>query len=200
MRLIKGTVGWVERSETHHPRSPEMTAYRRNIISGATYFFTANLADRRSALLTEHIDQLRLAFRYARQRHPFAIEAIVVLPDHLHTVWTMPEGDGDFPRRWRLIKAAFSRRLERAEPISASRSRKHERGIWQRRYWEHTIRDDEDFARHVDYIHFNPVKHGYVDRAQDWPYSSFHRLVRTGAYPREWSGRDDDPDGGFGER
>ena len=104
------------------------------------------------------------------------------------------------PVRWRLIKAAFSRNLETTERVSPSRSHKHERGIWQRRYWEHTIRDDEDFARHVEYIHFNPVKHGYAERAQDWPYSSFHHMVRTGAYPREWPSDGDDPDGTFGER
>jgi putative transposase len=177
-----------------------MTAYRRNIVPGGTYFFTANLAERRSALLTEHVDVLRSAFRYTRQRHPFTIEAIVVLPDHLHTVWTMPEADGDFAVRWRLIKAAFARNLETTERVSASRSGKHERGIWQRRYWEHTIRDDEDFARHVDYIHSNPVKHGYVELASEWPYSSFRRLVRSGAYPPEWPTSDDGSDGGFGER
>jgi putative transposase len=127
-----------------------MTAYRGNVVRGGTYFFTVNFADRRSALLTEQVDVLRQAFRHTRRRHPFTIEAIVVLPDHLHAIWTMPEADGDFALRWRLIEATFSRSLERTERMSASRSRKHERGIWQRRYWEHTIRDDEDFARHVD--------------------------------------------------
>jgi putative transposase len=104
-------------------------------------------------------------------------------------------------RKWNKSKspsASGLRGLERSEPVSASRSHKHERGIWQRRYWEHTVRDDEDFTRHVDYIHFNAVKHGYVERAQDWPYSSFHRMVRGRTYPREWSS-DDDADGGYGE-
>src|SRR5208283_3355822 len=131
-----------------------MTNYRRNFLSGGSFFFTVNLAERRLSLLTEHIDVLRTAFRYARQRHPFTIEAIVVLPDHLHTVWTLPDDDADFALRWRLIKSAFSRRLRDGERISESRTDKAERGIWQRRYWEHTLRDERDFERHVDYIHF----------------------------------------------
>jgi putative transposase len=106
----------------------------------------------------------------------------------LHAVWTLPRGDADFALRWRLIKAAFSRALPASEPISASRSGKGERGIWQRRYWEHTLRDEADFARHVDYIHFNPVKHGLVTSVREWPYSSFHRMVRLGIYPEDWAG------------
>src|SRR5258708_27668481 len=139
-----------------------MPTYRRNIVAGGTYFFTVTLAERRLRLLTDHVALLRAAFRDTRLRHPFTIEAIAVLPDHLHTIWTMPEGDGDFAVRWAVIKASFSRMLPKGEPVSASRLRKRERGIWQRRYWEHTIRDEGDFARHVDYIHFNPVKHGHV--------------------------------------
>lgn len=177
-----------------------MTAYRRHRIAGGTYFFTVNLADRRRSLLTDHIDLLRVALRYTRLRHPFAIDAIVVLPDHMHAVWTLPNGDGDFATRWRLIKATLSRGLQHAEPVSASRSRKRERGIWQRRYWEHTIRDDGDFARHVDYVHFNPVKHRYVEQVEDWPFSSFHRLVRLGSYPASWVDAPNDQESGFGER
>jgi REP-associated tyrosine transposase len=177
-----------------------MTNYRRNCLPGAAYFFTVNLADRRAPLLTENIGLLRSAFRYARSRRPFALDAIVVLSDHLHAIWTLPEGDADFPLRWRLIKSVFSRGLPSGERISPSRSRKAERGIWQRRYWEHTIRDDADFARHFDYIHFNPVKHGHVDRARDWPYSSFHRAVRLGVYPREWAADVGEQEFGVGER
>jgi putative transposase len=177
-----------------------MTGYRRNFVAGASYFFTVNLHDRRSALLTDHIDLLRAAFRDTRVRYPFRIEAIVVMPDHLHAVWILPEGDADFAVRWRLIKTAFSRALPRGEYISASRASKGERGIWQRRYWEHTLRDEDDFLRHVDYIHFNPVKHGHVARVQDWPYSSFHRMVRRGVYPRDWASDARDDNGGFGER
>jgi putative transposase len=152
-----------------------MTAYRRNFLPGGTYFFTVNLEDRTLTVLVDHIDRLRAAFRDVRARHPFTVQAIVILPDHLHTIWTLPDGDSDFPTRWRLIKSAFSRGLARAEPIPPSRAAKSERGIWQRRYWERTIRDEDDFATHVDYIHFNPVRHGHAPDPSAWPYSSFHR-------------------------
>ena len=177
-----------------------MTSYRRNFVQGGNFFFTVNLADRRRRLLVEHIDLLRHAFREVHQRHPFSIEAMVVLPDHLHAIWTLPDGDRDFSVRWRLIKAGFSRQLPAGEQISLSRAAKAERGIWQRRYWEHTLRDDEDFARHLDYIHFNPVKHGHVARACDWPCSSFHRWVRLGAYPEDWASDPPGETAGFGER
>jgi putative transposase len=155
-----------------------MTGYRRNFVPGGSFFFTVNLADRRSRLLTEHIDLLRTAFRETKAAHPFTVEAIVILPDHLHTIWSLPERDYDFARRWRLIKARFSRAVPKGEPISESRRSKSERGLWQRRYWEHTLRDEGDFVRHADYIHFNPVKHGHVTRVSNWPYSSFHRMPR----------------------
>ncbi|WOH68374.1 REP-associated tyrosine transposase [Bradyrhizobium sp. BWA-3-5] len=149
-----------------------MTAYRRNFIPGGCFFFTVNLADRRSRLLTEHVDVLRFAFRETRERHPFTIDAIVILPDHLHAVWTVPEDNRDFATRWRLIKSTFSRSFGVGEPISDSRAAKRERGIWQRRYWEHTIRDEDDFARHIDYVHINSVKHGLMrsnkNAARDW--------------------------------
>ncbi len=176
-----------------------MTNYRRNFVPGGSYFFTVNLADRRSRLLTDEISLLRAAFRETREAHPFRIDAIVVLPDHLHAIWTLPDGDPDFALRWRLIKAAFSRALPRKEAISRSRLDKGERGIWQRRYWERTLRDEADFARHADYIHRNPMKHGHVRRVSDWPHSSFHRMVRLGIYPLDWAG-DIDDDSGFGER
>jgi putative transposase len=165
-----------------------MANYRRNFIPGGTFFFTVNLADRRSCLLIARVDLLRTAFRDVRRRYPFEIEAIVVLPDHLHTIWTLPDDDADFALRWRLIKTGFSRGLRRTERVSASRADKGERGIWQRRYWEHTLRDEVDFARHADYIHFNPLKHGHVRRVRDWPYSSFRRMVRLNIYPLDWSG------------
>jgi putative transposase len=138
--------------------------------------------------LNDHIDLLRAAFREVRARHPFTIEATVILPDHLHAIWTLQEQDADFALRWRLIKSAFSHGLMRGERISTSRVSKGERRIWQRRYWKHTLRDQDDFSRHLDYIHFNPVKHGYAPRVQDWPYSSFLRWVRLGAYPENWAG------------
>lgn len=177
-----------------------MTTYRRNFVPGGSYFFTVNAAERRSRLLIDNIGLLRRAFRDARRRHPFTLDAIAVLPDHLHAIWSLPEGDSDFAVRWQLVKSAFSRGVPRGEPISASRRRKRERGIWQRRYWEHTLRDEDDFARHVDYILFNAVKHGHVRRVRDWPFSSFHRMVRLGIYPQDWAGGPTEAEGGFGER
>lgn len=124
-----------------------------------------------------------------RARHPFTIEAAVILPDHLHAIWTLPEQDADFALRRRLIKSAFSHGLMRGERISTSRVSKGERGIWQRRYWEHTLRDQDDFIRHLDYIHLNPVKHGYAPRVQDWPYSSFRGLGQAWCLSRRLGGR-----------
>lgn len=163
-----------------------MPRYIRSPLQGACYFFTVNLADRKADSLTCHIHHLREAFRDVRSRHPFTIPAAVVLPDHLHCLWQLPPGDSDFAVRWGSIKAAFSRGLPATEPRNLSRSKRGERGIWQRRFWEHRIRDDEDYRRHVEYIHFNPVKHGYVLRAMDWPYSSFRRFVKAGLYSEDW--------------
>ena len=113
---------------------------------------------------------------------------MVVLPDHLHVIWTLPPGDADYPLRWALIKSAFSRSLPKTEFIRDSRLAKRERGIWQRRYWEHQIKDEADLQAHVDYLHFNLVKHGYVRCVADWPFSSFHRYVRQGLLPADWAG------------
>ena len=177
-----------------------MSNYRRNFVEGGSYFFTVNLADRRSCLLVDRIDLVRHAFRYTTSRHPFTINAIVVLPDHLHAIWTLRPGDADYATRWRLIKTVFSRGLERLEERSESRRLKRERGIWQRRYWEHTLRDEDDVGRHFDYIHFNPVKHGHVESAIDWPYSSFRRFVRRGLYSADWGGVIGPEETAFGER
>ena len=160
--------------------------YRRSLVPGGTFFFTVNLADRQGDLLTANIELLRATMRLIRQRHPFEIVAMVVLPDHLHAVWCLPEGDADHPKRWSLIKAGFSRGLPRTESIRASRLGKRERGIWQRRYWEHQIRDNGDLVRHVEYVHFNPVRHGYVKQAADWPYSLIHRFIREGRVAETW--------------
>ena len=176
-----------------------MTSYRRNFLAGGSFFFTVNLEERHLRLLTDHIDTLRQAFREIRRHHPFTIDAIVVLPDHLHTVWTLPEGDANFATHWRLIKSAFSRNLASGERICQSRAPKGERGIWQRRYWEHTIRDEDDFARHIDYVHINPVKHRLVTRVRDWPYSSFHRMAELGLYPDDWAGDATNDGKDFGE-
>ncbi len=167
-----------------------MTNYRRNRVPGASYFFTVALADRSCDLLTRHIDLLRAAVTQTKQQLPFTIDAVVILPEHLHCIWTLPPADSDYSTRWKKIKSAFSRAITTSpnEPISASRTAKGERGIWQRRFWEHTLRDDEDYAHHVDYIHFNPVKHGLVQRVSEWPHSSFHRHVRDGHYPSDWGG------------
>ncbi|MFZ3236675.1 MAG: transposase [Stellaceae bacterium] len=163
-----------------------MPNYRRNRVAGATYFFTVNLHDRRSRLLLTHIDALREVVREVRRQLPFRIDGWVVLPDHMHCLWTLPEGDSDFPDRWRRIKAGFSKSLPDAG--NGGRPHKGERGIWQRGYWEHTIRDDGDYAAHMDYIHFNPVKHGLAQDPGDWPFSSFRRCVAAGLYPAGWLG------------
>ena len=165
-----------------------MPDYRRLWVPGGTYFFTVNLADRSRRLLVERMDALRESADAVRAVHPFAGVAWCVLPDHLHTVWALPPGDADFATRWMLIKAGFSRRIASGERVSPSRCRHHERGIWRRRYWEHLIRDERDLRNHIDYIHFNPVKHRYASRVRDWPYSSFHRFVREGVLPADWSG------------
>ncbi len=162
--------------------------YRRSDVPGASYFFTVNLAERRKTLLVDYVDMLREAMKKVKQNHPFCIDAIVIMPDHLHTIWTLPKDDADFSKRWGLIKAMFSRCLEKTERISTSRLDKGERGIWQRRFWEHLIRDDHDYERHVDYIHYNPVKHGYVNRPTEWQYSSIHRFIEQGSIAPDWSG------------
>ena len=160
--------------------------YRRAKHKGGCYFFTVNLAERNRSLLTDHVDELRLCMKKTQQKHPYFVEAIVILPDHLHAVWTLPPEDNDYATRWMLIKSAFSRGLPKDERINTSRLKKRERGIWQRRYWEHLIRDDHDFARHIDYIHYNPVKHGYVNHPVDWQYSSIHRFIRRGILDKNW--------------
>jgi putative transposase len=161
--------------------------YHRNRVPGGTYFFTVNLLERRSHLLVEHIDALHEAVRQVRTRQPFHIDAWVVLPDHMHCVWTLPPGDVDYSGRWKAIKIRFAKAIPRTERLSAVRMRKRERerGIWQRRFWEHTIRDEHDYAAHMDYVHINPFKHGLVHQVRDWPYSSFHRLVEAGIYPSD---------------
>ena len=165
-----------------------MSDYRRIRIPGGTYFFTANLLRRDERLLVDHIDSLREAFRFVRSQRRFEVIAAVVLPDHLHCIWRLPEGDADFPTRWRHIKTLFLRSLTRVDARSRCRVVKAERAIWQRRYWEHLTREERDLAAHVDYIHFNPVKHGHVNRAGDWPYSTFHRYVVDGRLPSDWGG------------
>ena len=164
-----------------------MPNYRVNRVEGGCYFFTVNLRDRRSDLLVTEIGALRRAVRAARARHPFHIDAWVVLPVQMHCLWTLPPDDFDFPVRWRTIKALVSRAVPPAGDRPASLVRKRESGIWQRRYWEHTIRDDQDYAAHMDYIHCNPVKHGLAARPADWPFSSFAKCAALGLYPANWA-------------
>jgi len=166
-----------------------MTQYRRPTVPGAAWFFTVNLAERKgNRLLVEEIDTLRAAFRAVRSVHTFRVDAAVILPEHLHCIWTLPPGDSDFSTRWGLIKGNFSRAIQKGERRSPSRVKRGERGLWQRRFWEHLIRDESDFRRHVDYIHWNPVKHGWVERVVDWPHSSFHAYVQRGLYVDNWGG------------
>jgi putative transposase len=160
--------------------------YRRQTQANCCYFFTVNLLHRRSGLLLSHIETLRQAFIRVKADHPFQQIAVVILPDHLHTIWRLPAGDSNYALRWALIKSGFSRNLPHGEPRSPSRQQKRERGIWQRRYWEHCIRDQYDLEQHIAYIHFNPVKHGYVKQASDWPHSSIHHFIERGILPLNW--------------
>jgi len=154
-----------------------MPLYRRNHLSGGTYFFTVNLQDRTQTYLTDYIDILRNAVRTVKNNRPFKIDAWVVLPDHMHAIWTLPKSDSDYSSRWREIKKKFTKELRRLginQPI------------WQNRFWEHTIRDQTDFNHHFDYVHINPLKHRHVLAVEDWPYSTFHRSVKEGIYPIDW--------------
>lgn len=155
--------------------------YRRTKTPGATYAFTLVTYNRQPIFqCPETINVLRQSFYTVKQCHPFHIDAIVILPDHLHCLWTLPEHDANFSTRWRLIKSHFTRHCpdQYKQPRSISRLRKKEQAVWQRRFWEHQIRNDDDFNRHVGYIHYNPVKHGYVKSLVEWPYSSIHRYIR----------------------
>jgi putative transposase len=176
-----------------------MVRYRRNYAAGGTFFFTVTLANRASRVLIDRIDALRDAVAATRRNHPFTIDAVVVLPDHLHMVMTLPEADADYPNRWSLMKRGFTERVIESG-ITVPRRHNGELALWQDRFWEHTIRDASDFARHVDYVHFNPVKHGLVQRVSDWPHSSFHRYVRHGTLPLDWAGDVSEYSGHFGER
>jgi putative transposase len=165
-----------------------MPNYRRAFVPGGCWFFTVNLLERRQTLLVDHIDVLRNAVAKTRRSYPFEIDAVVVLPDHVHAVWTLPPGDSNFSTRWRLIKSYFVKALPKRERLSAVRQARGERGVWQRRFWEHLIRDERDYARHVEYCYINPIKHGLARRVRDWPHSSFHRDVERGIFPQDWAG------------
>ncbi|HDT1383551.1 TPA: transposase [Klebsiella aerogenes] len=160
-----------------------MSNYRRSYLPGGCWFFTVNLQNRHSDLLTRHIVHLRAAIAWAKRKRPFQINSWVVLPEHMHCIWTLPEGDSDYSGRWREIKKSFTRALAQSQ-------------IWQPRFWEHAIRNDEDYRRHMDYVYINPVKHRLVGRVSDWPYSTFHRDVRQGLYPEDWAGHIAEMDAG----
>jgi putative transposase len=165
-----------------------MPNYRRVRVPGGTYSFTVNLLERRRTLLVDHIVELRESFRAAHADRPFALLAWVILPDHLHCVWRLPEDDDDNATRWRHIKSGFTRAMAAGERLSTRRQLKAERGIWQRRYWESLARDEEHLRRCINYVHLNPQKHGHVERVVDWPHSSFHRYVKAGRLPADWGG------------
>jgi len=158
-----------------------MKRYRRAYQAGGWYFFTVVTYGREKILThPKGIERLREAFQQVMGKHPFSIDGIVVLPDHIHCLWRLPEDDADFSVRWRLIKRHYSIGFD------AAVTGRREKRIWQPRFWEHLIRDEEDWRRHMDYVHYNPVKHGYVNAAGDWPYSSFKNAVKRGWYPANW--------------
>jgi len=158
-----------------------MSNYRRANTKGATYFFTVVTKERKHWFNNEEsINFLRQAFHVTMNERPFIIEAVVILPDHLHCIWKLPEDDSDYSGRWREIKKRVSRKLDRTSNLRG------ERPVWQRRFWEHQIRNEQDWCNHMDYIHYNPVKHQLVERVGDWPWSSFHRAVAKGCYESDW--------------
>ena len=183
-----------------------MPEYRRIKTAGGTYFFTLVTHLRRPILTNEIVRlALRQGIQRARQTLPFQIDAWVLLPDHLHAIWTLPPEDDNYAARWAIIKRQVStlcgKQFNELEELSNSKRKRQESGIWQRRYWEHQIRDELDFKRHMDYLHWNPVKHGHVLNAADWPFSSFHRLVTQEIYPPDWGGTaiEEANDTNFGE-
>jgi putative transposase len=182
-----------------------MATFRRSVVPGATYFFTVNTYQRLRVLTdSPFYGALKNALQQVKTEHPFTIDAFVLLPNHLHCIWTLPPGDANYALRWNFTKRLVSQATRQfvEPPINNSRQQRRELGLWQRRFWEHQIRDEQDFIKHVEYIHWNPVKHGYVIRVKDWPYSSFHRYVRQGLYPLDWASVDEataTAEGDYGE-
>lgn len=164
-----------------------MVNYRRDYSKGAIYFFTVTLQNRQSTYLTSYIDLLGHVFRQVRAKAYFTTHAIVVLPEHLHTIWELPPDDCDYSLRWRLIKTGFAQGLINKK-ISLIKNHRKEYNLWQNRFWEHRIRDENDLQKHIDYIHNNPVKHGYSQTPIDWPHSSIHRYIKRGIIPKHWGG------------
>ena len=176
-----------------------MVQYRRNLLPGGTYFFTQTLQDRCADYLTQHIDLLRMAMKKTQQQAPFKIVAIVVLPEHMHTIWTLPENDNQYANRWRLIKSYFTQSLCMRHTPKIYKNKRGEYNLWQTRYWEHTIRNEHDLNNHIDYIHYNPVKHGLVKNPIDWPYSSLHSYIKKDILPPHWGENVRFPVMNFGE-
>ncbi len=165
-----------------------MVDYRRNRVAGGTYFLTITLRDRSSDLLARYIDCLRDAYATAQRRRPFETVAVCILPDHFHAVWTLPEGDADYSSRASHLKGRFVRLIEaRGFIVTRNAAGDEVTNVWQSRFWEHTIRDERDLQNHVDYAHFNPVKHGLAVRASDWPHSSIHRYIERGELSVDWA-------------
>ena len=162
-----------------------MVNYRRSIQPGGTFFFTATLRNRTSHLLTDNVDLLKAAFKKVKAQQPFHIKAYVILPEHLHMIWELPTGDWDYSVRWKKIKTLFSKSVYKSG-IALSKTKHNEYRLWQRRFWEHTITNITDFENHVNYIHYNPIKHGLVKELRDWPHSSFHHYVLQGQLPEHW--------------
>jgi len=169
-----------------------MSNYIRLKSEGGTFFFTVVTYKRQPVFdIPECIKHLRASIKETRRTYPFDIDAWVLLPEHMHCILTLPDKDNNYSRLWGLIKQGFTKRAKGLlldQSISLSRIKHREASVWQRRFWEHEIRGEEDFNNHIDYIHYNPVKHGYVKRVQDWPFSTFHRYVKEGVYPVDWAG------------
>ena len=169
-----------------------MSNYRRDNSQGATWFFTVVTYQRREFLCDDRVRvALRSAIRKVQAKYPFIIEAWVLLPDHFHCIWTLPELDSNFQLRISLLKRfvtrACSEFLHRDSLSTPSKRKRNESTIWQRRYWEHKINDEKDFKHHMDYIHYNPVKHELAQSPIEWPYSTIHRLTKNRVYPENWA-------------
>ncbi|MFL0797173.1 MAG: transposase [Cellvibrionaceae bacterium] len=162
-----------------------MVNYRRNYLPGGTFFFTASLQDRSKTYLVDNIECFRQSVRLTKQKYPFEIIAAVVLPDHVHMIWQLPQGESDFSKRWQMIKKEFTKSLL-AHSVPVSRKSENRYNLWQSRFWEYTIRNEQDLERCINYIHYNPVKHSYVTRVWGWPFSSFHQYVSRGVLSVDW--------------
>lgn len=174
-------------------RSNDMPNYRRLKQAGGTFFFTL-ITYKRQQILTSPESRMILknVIEKTRQKYPFSIEAWVLLPEHIHCIWRLPPSSSNYSMRWRLIKSGFSRGVKslyhKPEWLTGSKRKHRESSIWHRRFWEHMIRDEDDYRAHMDYVHYNPVKHGLVKQVKNWPYSTFHRYVKQGIYSGNWGG------------